>query len=284
MSDDNKRSDNSSDFLDNFDFDAFNADESQESTPESSFDLDNPFGDDLAPPSREEGKEEITGELPESTEESFVGFGDSFGDDSSTSDSGVSADNPYLSDPTDAESPDGETKGKKKGFFGGLFGGKGKKAKTKQEKSKKASSGEESGVEESDAGDLTGESEEAASDKKKNKKEKRENKPAGERAPLGVGEILCIVFSVFLLASLLVFNIATFLFSEPGQLIQTLVFMGAFNIIGLAAASVPILFYKFPKERTLPNVMLGISAVALFIGVQVTIIEFHRYGFTMGGA
>jgi hypothetical protein len=65
------------------------------------------------------------------------------------------------------------------------------------------------------------------------------------------------------------------------SLMQTICFLGAFNIIGLAAAAVPILFYKFPKERTLPNVMLGIAAIAVFISLQSAVIEFYRYNFIM---
>jgi len=285
MSDDNKSSDNSSDFLDNIDFDAFNTDESQAGTGEGSFDLDNPFGDDLTPLN----KGESTGDLPESAGESSFGFDDSFGDlsqsgDSLTPDSGVSADNPYLSDLADDGIPGGEKKGEKKGFLSGLFGGKGKKEKTKKKTSEKEETEEGGGAEDSNVG----ESEGVMLDKKKTKKEKvaKEKKPAGERAPLGLGEILCIVFSALWLVCLLVFNIAAFLYSrEAGiSLMQTLAFMGAINIVGLAAASVPILFYKFPQERTLSNVMLGISATAIFIAVQIAITEFYRYGFIMGGA
>jgi hypothetical protein len=79
-----------------------------------------------------------------------------------------------------------------------------------------------------------------------------------------------------------VFNIAALLSGESGKLMQTLAFMGAINIVGLAAMSVPVLFYRFPKERTLPNVMLGVSVVALFIALQIAITEFYRYGFAVG--
>ena len=64
-------------------------------------------------------------------------------------------------------------------------------------------------------------------------------------------------------------------------MMQTLCFLGAFNIVSLAVASVPILFYRFPKERTLPNVMLGIAAIAMLSGMQIAIIEFYSYSFIM---
>jgi hypothetical protein len=116
--------------------------------------------------------------------------------------------------------------------------------------------------------------------KEKAVKEKKEKVPAGETAPRDWGTILCIAFSAFLLASLLVFNIAAFATSGKSMM-QTLCFLGAVNIVGLALAAVPILFYKFPKERTLPNVMLGISVVALFSGVLMLVTEFYRYDFIL---
>jgi len=234
---------NNSDPFD-FDFDALNSESSPTSAPSSSFDLDAPFGDDMA---------------------------------TSGSEGGVSADNPYLDDSSTAdsvaespaaeaaESADAGQAGKKKGFLGGLFGGKkGKAPKEKQAKEKKIDLGK------------------GKKDKDKDKKEKvvKEKKPAGESAPRDMGTILCIVFSVFLLASLLIFNIATFTTSGK-SLMQTLCFLGAFNLVGLAAAAVPILFYKFPKERTLPNVMLGIAAVAILTSLQMAVIEFYRYSFIM---
>ena len=323
MSDDKKKPES----LDDFDFDSFNSDEPQQSPGESSFDLDNPFGDDIVVTSGgmstgdlPEGagassfdlddpfggdvvvtdKGMSTGDLPESTGASSFDLNDPFGDDmvatgGGTQDfpagdlpegadsfglddagdlqaaaGGVSADNPYLSGAASATTDTGK-KGKK-GFLSGIFGGKGKK-----DKSKKATSGEES---EGDA------DEPEAGIKKKGKKEKvvKEKKPAGERAPLEVGEILCIGFTALWLACMLLFNIVALLYYFQGEgvsLLQTLAFMGAINIVGLAGASVPILFYRFPKERTLPNVMLGISAFAMFIAIQIAVTGFYRYGFAL---
>jgi len=139
---------------------------------------------------------------------------------------------------------DEEAKGKKKGSFGGLFGSKKKAPKEKKEKVVK------------------------------------EKEPVGKAAPWDWGTILCISFSVFLLASLLMFNIAAFL-TGGNSLMQTLCFLGAFNLIGLAAAAVPILFYKFPKERTLPNVMLGIAAIATCTSLLIAVTEFYRYSFIL---
>ena len=108
----------------------------------------------------------------------------------------------------------------------------------------------------------------------------KKEKPAGEKIPLDLAAILCLTFSVFLLVSLLMFNIASIL-TRGSNIMETLCFLGAFNIIGLVAAAVPILFYYFPKERTLPNVMLGIAAVASFGGLQMLVYDFYRYGFML---
>ena len=294
MSDDNRNSES----FEDFNFDSFIMDEPQTNTEESSFNLDNPFGDDLAAPSSETSIGNLSENTSENTEGSSLGFGNdpSFGGDAVTSESGVSADNPYFDDPladsgvsadnpylSDAltdESPDGKKKGKK-GFLSGLLGGrdKPKKDKPKKEKTKKISLKKGESEEESE-----GEEGEEKTKKAKPKKEKavKEKKPAGERAPLDLGTILCIAFSVFLLVSLLLFNIAAFLTRGPeSSLMLTLCFMGGINIVGLAAASVPVLFYQFPKERTLLNVMLGVSAVALLTGVMIALTEFYRYGFAV---
>jgi len=196
----------------------------------------------------------------------------------------VSADNPFLdngsgvdlstdssveeaSESSESEevpplAADDEKAGKKKGFLGGLLGGK-KEKKEKGAKKEKAPK-------------------EKPIKAKKEKKEKvvKEKKPIGEMIPRDWEAILCIAFSVFLLVSLLMVNIAGFL-TAGGSMMQTLCFLGAFNLVGLVAAAVPILFYKFPKERTLPNVMLGIAAVAMSTSVQMAVIEFYRYSFIM---
>ena len=121
--------------------------------------------------------------------------------------------------------------------------------------------------------------------KEKVKKEKviKEKKPAGELVPRDWGTILCIAFSVFLLISLLTFNVATFLSRDEGStLMGTLCFLGAFNLVGLTLVAVPVLFYKFPQERTLPNVMFGISVGAMFTGVLLLVNNFyHYYGFVV---
>ena len=200
---------------------------------------------------------------PDSTDSPFDG--NPFGDVPAISEGEISADNSSLSDASvlddsavdnpadefeqaaelsDTVPADGEsTDSKKKGFFGRLS-----KAKNKSTKENKA---------------------------------KKEKKPSvGEPVPLDWGKILCIVFSVFLLASLLIFNVTAFLWGGS-SIMQKLCFMGAFNIVGLAAAAVPILFYKYPQDRTLPNVMLGISAVAMFCSVLIAVNAFYQYGFIL---
>jgi len=220
MSDDNN---NSEPF--DFDFDALNQENPPEK-PEESFDLDNPFGDDIVVSSK-----------------------------------GVSADNPYLdgsavyNDSTadvlaeeseqTSDAVSEEPKKTKKGFWGS-------KGKTKTK------------------------------NVPKEKKEKvvKEKKPLKDLTPRDMGTALCVAFTLFLFASMLVFNIAAF-FTSGSSMMQTLCFLGAFNIVGLALIAVPLLFYKFPQERTLPNVLLGISVVAIFSGVLILLTEFSNYSFIL---
>jgi len=321
MSDDNKNSEQPFDF----DFDALNEEESQEKPGDSAFDLDNPFGDDVVVTRSEPGESQekpgdsgfdlnnpfgddvvVTrsepGESQEKPSDSGFDLDNPFGDDLAPlsreplgSESGVSADNPYLDDfsadgsaasssfegsafedsavgesseidedgvpSIDAEE---ETTGKKKkGFLGGLFGGgkkkapKGKATKEKKTKEKQPKKGKkEKGAKDGETSD----------------------KPA---VPRDWGTILCIAFSVFLLVSFLMFNIGTLLVGG-GDLLPTLGFLGAFNLVGLALVAVPILFYRFPQERTLPNVMLGLSVGAMFTGVLFHVHNFYwYYGFAI---
>jgi len=173
---------------------------------------------------------------------------DLMGDDLPPLDDGVSTDNPYLNDSTAGEKETSEKKKERGGWF----------SKKKKETEKKP---------------------EIKESLKKEKTEKAE-KPSGESVPRDWEMILCIAFSVFLLVSLLMFNIAALFIRGPeSTMMQTLCFIGAINLIGLPAAAVPYMFYKFPKERTLPNVMLGIAAVAMLGGLMFVVTDFYRYGF-----
>jgi len=236
MSDDNKNSDPF-----DLDFDALNADEPQNSSGESSFELDDPFGDNLD--SSSDMSASVFDDSPETSDSATSDFiGDRLEDESD--ETGESA-------PTDLEESDKKKKGK-----GGWFSkGKDKPGKEKKETPKK---------------------------EPKSKKEKieKEKTPPGEKVPRDWGTVLCLAFSAFLLASLLMVNIAGFLTSGE-RLMQTLCFLGAFNVVGLVAAAVPILFYRFPKERTLPNVMLGIAVIAMFSTLLVAVTELYSYGFIM---
>ena len=228
-----------------FDFDSLNAEAPQASTGEGAFDLDNPFGDDR-----------VTLDGGTSAGGSSFDLADSLGGDSVPEDfAGEAADIDGLA-PTALEGADTIKKGggKEKRKGGWFSKGKEKPVKEKKEKAKK----------------------------EKKEKVVKEKAPAGEPVPRDWGTILCIAFSLFLLASLLMFNIAAVLSRGPeSTIMQTLCFLGAFNIVGLAAAAVPILFYKFPKERTLPNVMLGIAAVATLSTILIAVTEFYRYGFIL---
>jgi hypothetical protein len=189
------------------------------------------------------------GEPQASTGDSGFDLDDPIGNDLPPLDDGVSADNPYLNDSPASEE---ETDKKKKG---GWFSKGKKEPKEKPEKTVKP---------------------------KKEKAEKAAKPPREpkESAPRDWETALCVAFSVFLLASLLMFNLAALLSrTADSTIMQTLCFIGAINLIGLPAASVPYLLYTFPKERTLPNVMLGIAAVAMIGGMMFIVTDFYRYGF-----
>jgi len=260
MSEDN----NNSDPFD-FDFNLLNAEDSSKDVPSSSFDLDNSFGDTAF-----SGEAGVSADNPYLSEKSALddpsGI-DAAETESVTEDFSAFSESPESDEEGEELPPiaaDTEQAGKKKGFLGGLFGGKKEKTpKGKQAKEKKTTL-----------------SKEPKGKKEKKEKVVKEKKPLREWVPRDLETILCIAFSVFFLAVLLVFNIAS-LVTRGDSLMQTLCFMGAMNIMGLAAAAVPILFYKFPKERTLPNVMLGIAAIAVFISLQSAVIEFYRYSFIM---
>ena len=269
MSDDNK---NAESF--DFDFnDLLNEGKPQKPSGDSSFDLDNPFGEDMAfgndmaPLSSET---EVNADFPNfddapsfSNDFSADSATDSFAEESSVEDS---------SEISEGEVPpiavgDEKAGKKKKGFLGGLFGGK--KEKTPKEKVTK-----EKNVKEKQP---------KPKKEKKEKVVKDKDAPAKPAVPRDWGTILCVLFSLFLLVSLLTFNAATFLSRDASStLMGTLCFLGAFNLVGLTLVAVPILFYKFPKERTLPNVLLGISVGAMFTGVLFLVNNFYYYyGFTV---
>ena len=239
MSNDNKNADPF-----NFDFDSLN--EGKQEKPEESFDLDNPFGDELAPTS---SKADVSADTSDLNDSADIPFEE--GSAEEYSETGAEEIPPIAA---------GQEKGKKKGFLGGLFGGK--KDKVPKEKAPKEKKTQEKQV--------------------KPLKEKKEKIPKDKEAadapavPRDWGTILCIAFSVFLLVSLLIFNVAAFL-TAGGSLMQTLCFLGAFNIVGLVLVAVPILFYKFPQERTLPNVLLGLSVGALFTSVLLFVHNFYYY-------
>jgi len=217
MSDDNKNSDPF-----DFDFDMLNEAAPAEKAADS-FDLNNPFGDEIVVQ-----RKEVSAETP------YPGdlTADTWAEES---------------EQTGETAPEETDTNKKKGLWGGK--GKAKKEKPLKEKPKK-------------------------------EKTVREKKSLKELLPRDMGSALCAAFSIFLLVSLLTVNITTLLIGGK-SIMQTLCFLGAFNLIGLAAASVPILFYKFPNERTLPNVMLGIAVVAIFATVMAAVIEFNTYDFIM---
>ena len=229
---------------------------------EEPFDLDNPFGDDVVVTKSEVGTDEAPFDLDDP-------FGDNL--DATGGEAGTSTDDSYLDSSVGEFAESGEdeevppidaangTDKKKKGLLGGLFGGKKGKA----------------------AKDSKGKKERQAKPQKEKKEKSPKEKSDKPALPRDWGTILCIAFSVFLFVSLLTFNVATFL-TGGGSFLQTLCFLGAFNLVGLTLVAVPVLFYKFPQERTLPNVLLGVSVGALFTSVLLLVNNFyHYYGFAI---
>jgi hypothetical protein len=314
MSEDNKNPDPF-----DFDFDALNEENPLESTGSNSFDLDNPFGEDLGVSVDEVSTnnpfldsldnsatdslaeellsesagfaeagitEELVSEgmdiaadavpLEEKTAEKKKGLGGWFS---------KSKDKPVKGESAKEEGTDAgeeKTAEKKKGLGGWFSKSKDKPAKEESAKEEEADTDEGKTAEKKKG--LGGWFSKSKDKPAKEKKEKIVKEKEGEpvpRAPRDWGAILCIALSFFLLVSLLMFNIATFL-TSGNSILQTLCFLGAFNIVALAVAAVPILFYKYPEQRTVPNVMLGVSTAAMFCSVLIAVSAFYQYNFVLG--
>jgi hypothetical protein len=90
--------------------------------------------------------------------------------------------------------------------------------------------------------------------------------------------ILCLAAAGTLLLIMLVQNVMSLVFCG-GSILRAVCYVAAFDIIGLGAVAVPALIYKHRSEIGLFNVLLGVSSMALFVGVLIMLTEFYRYGF-----
>ncbi len=132
---------------------------------------------------------------------------------------------------------------------------------------------------------------EEAEDPKKKKKEKKEKKekpakakkePSG-KAPLELGTILGVIFSVLLLFALIGFNIYCIIaspFKDVGFM-STLYYLIVVDIVGLFAVSVPFLLGRNPKSIDLFQAAVGVSVMAMSLGVILLMTCIVRYDMTV---
>ncbi|GHT21485.1 hypothetical protein FACS189419_02460 [Planctomycetales bacterium] len=117
------------------------------------------------------------------------------------------------------------------------------------------------------------------SGKKSKKKEKpAKKKPVKTAAPRDWNGTICLFFAGLVLLVLIAANLVTLLSSS--NFMQTLIFLGTLDVLGLCIVAVPVMFYRKREDINVFNVLLGIASSAMFIGVIVMITEFFRYGFT----
>ena len=124
---------------------------------------------------------------------------------------------------------------------------------------------------------------------KKTKKAKKEKPKRAKKArdpnqePADLGAVLSLSFAIALGVALLAWNVYVLLF-EPYKSVgvgfsSTIYYLVGVDIFGGIAIVVPWLFYKFKTERTLFNVLLGTSAIALLIGLIFLLDVLYRYDF-----
>lgn len=135
---------------------------------------------------------------------------------------------------------------------------------------------------------------EEAGKKGKKKKEKKvkpvkEKKPSdGNKEPLGVGGVFCLVSGFVLLAILLLVD--ALMFVKPSLVLGETAGVGSgitlyvvfFTVIGLAGVvSVPFMFFANRKEMDVFKAVLGVSVMALSAGVLFLMTEHLRYDFPL---
>ncbi len=125
--------------------------------------------------------------------------------------------------------------------------------------------------------------------KKKQSKAKKEKKPrksggaAGHREPLGLEGVLCLVLGGLLALGLILSNVYVILSDRSAfgiglsSLITYIVFVDFVGLIGVV--SVPFLFLAYRKTLDVFKVGLGLSAMAMSLGVMLLVTEFFRYDF-----
>ena len=118
----------------------------------------------------------------------------------------------------------------------------------------------------------------------KKKKEKKSKEP-GEKTPMGLDAILSLVFGFLLLVGLIACNVSVFL-SDPktlgvgaSSILYYVVIMDIIALIGIV--SVPFLFFLYRKDIDVFKVGLGVSTMAMSLGVILLLTAFFRYDFTV---
>ncbi len=118
----------------------------------------------------------------------------------------------------------------------------------------------------------------------KKKKEKQPREP-GEKTPLGLAGILCLVFGGLLLLGLLVSNVVIFLTDTKAigvgvsSVLYYVIIMDVIGLIGIV--SVPFLIFLHRKTVNVFTVGLGVSAMAMSLGAILLLTACFRYDFTI---
>ena len=128
-----------------------------------------------------------------------------------------------------------------------------------------------------------------AGKRKKKEKKQKPQKEAAPREPMELGDVLSLCFGFVMFLALIVVNflIATAPRASDIGSNTKLAYIVLVNVFGLIIVAVPFLLWKFRKgsephrNLRLPDVLLGIAAMAMTSGVLCFLAAFFRYGFTI---
>lgn len=119
----------------------------------------------------------------------------------------------------------------------------------------------------------------------KKKKEKKKSGDEPEKEAIGTNGIFSLVFGFLLLAGLVAANV--FLILKPIEGIgfdSTLYFLIGMDVFGLFAVAVPFLFFLNRKTVDAFKVFLGLSVIAMALGVILLLNVMLRHDFKIKGA
>lgn len=118
----------------------------------------------------------------------------------------------------------------------------------------------------------------------KKKKEKKSKEP-GEKTSMGLGGVMCLLFGFLLLLGLVACNALLFM-TDPKELgvgaSSIMYYLVGVDVVGLIGiVSVPFLFFLYRKDIDIFKVGLGVSAMAMSLGVILLMTALFRYDFVI---